>query len=80
MPTNKSSLEPPALRNAVAQYRRAALCLSHAETCDALRRAQAAFAEAGMNGAAARCAELRRHVEAGGLDELPPLTSVTSLG
>ena len=78
--TNKSSLEQPALRNAVAHYRRAALFLSHAETCDALRRAQAAFAEADMHAAAARCAELRRQVEAGGLDELPPTDEVTGLG
>ena len=73
MPANKSSLELAALRNAVAQYQRAALFLSHAETVDALRRAQAAFTEAGRPEAAARCAALRRQVEAGGLDELPEL-------
>ena len=89
MTPNKSSLELPApggdvaergvrraQHNAVANYRRAALFLSHAETIDALRRAQAAFAEAGKNDAAARCAELRRQVEAGGLDELPPLSEL----
>ncbi|HEU5317068.1 MAG TPA: hypothetical protein VFX49_13245 [Chloroflexota bacterium] len=73
-------MKRPALRNAVAHYRRAALFLTHAETCDALRRAAAAFAEAGMDQAAARCADLRRQVEAGGLDDLPPVTSVTALG
>jgi hypothetical protein len=73
---NKSSLELAALRNGVAHYRRAALFLSHAETVDALRRAQAAFAEAGEGEAAAHCAALRRQVEAGGLDELPPLPAV----
>jgi len=73
---NKSSLELAALRNAVAQYRSAALFLSHAETVDALRRAQAAFAEAGERDAAEQCAAVRRQVEAGGLDELPPLPAV----
>ncbi len=76
MSTNKSSLEVTALRNAVAHYQRAALILSHAETLESLRRAQAAFSEAGEPSAAARCVELRRQVEAGGLDELPPLSEI----
>jgi hypothetical protein len=76
MSANKSSLEQAALRNGVAHYQRAALMLSHAETLDSLRRAQAAFTEAAQKGAAARCAELRRAVEAGGLDELPPVAEL----
>ena len=76
MSGNKSSLEVTALRNGVAHYQRAALMLSHAETLDSLRRAQAAFSEAGERSAAARCVELRRQVEAGGLDELPPVAEI----
>ena len=73
MDTNKSSVGEIALRNGVAHYRRAALMLSAAETLDSLRRAQAAFSAAGKRGAAAKCVALVRQVEAGGLDELPPL-------
>ena len=76
MTANKSSLELLALRNAVAVYHRAALMLSHAETLDNLRRAQAAFSEAGEKRAAARCLELCRQVEAGGIDELPPVDTL----
>ena len=73
MSANKSSLEEIAMRNAVAHYQRAALMLSHAETLDSLRRAQAAFSQAGRPAAAARCVELGRQIEAGGADELPPV-------
>ena len=76
MTPNKSSLEVTALRNGVAHYQRAALMFSHAETLDSLRRAQAAFSEAGEKDAAARCVELRRQVEAGGIDELPSLAEL----
>ena len=76
MTPNKSSLEVTALRNAVAHYQRAALLLSHAETLDSLRRAQAAFSEAGAKDAAARCVQLRREVEAGGRDDLPPVAEI----
>ena len=65
MTGNKSSV-------ALEHYRRAMLWLSRAETVDALTRARAAFSDAGNKGAAAFCETVRRQVEAGGIDELPP--------
>ena len=65
MTGNKSSV-------ALDHYRRAMLWLSRAETVDALKRARAAFTEAGNKEAAAFCESLRHQVEAAGIDELPP--------
>jgi hypothetical protein len=79
MSANKSSLEVTAMRNAVAHYQRAALMLSHAETLDSLRRAQAAFSQSGCRAAAARCVQLQRQIEAGGTDELPPVGELLRL-
>ncbi|MGI8424505.1 MAG: hypothetical protein ACR2NO_10435 [Chloroflexota bacterium] len=80
MTTNKSSLEEEPGRDAwlrgVKFYVEAARFLSRAETIDALRRAQAAFSAAGVDDVAARCAALRRQVEAGGIDELPPASAL----
>jgi len=67
---NKSSL---ALQTARDHYWRATLWPSRAETVDALKRARAAFTQAGNKEAAAFCEDLRRQVEGAGIDELPPL-------
>jgi hypothetical protein len=61
------------IETALGYYQQAGLWRSRWETMDALSRARAAFSQAGRAAAAQFCEDLRRQVESGGTDELPPL-------
>ena len=68
------------IETGLGHYRQARLWRSRWETMDALSRARAAFSQAGRTEAAQFCEDVRRQVEAGGTDELPPLPAALLSG